>query len=148
MNNELDNLEREVEREYRLIAPRLPACEPPAGLSAKVARVLRAAGARWHAARLRRWQGLGSAAAAAVALLFVLRVGTTPRVAEVAQNPGAALEAWADALAMSSEQVATRIRFDASVFDPDYGGDHDLDAGELLDTLDESFDAIDTLVGA
>ncbi len=147
MNDELERLAGALEREYRAIAAHLPADVPPEALSARVSAALRVEASRWHAARLRRWNALGAALAASVALLLMLRVGTIPPAGDTPRTPSAALDAWVDALAISSEQVALRISGDADTSDSVDASGPESGAGGILETLDESLDAIDILVG-
>jgi hypothetical protein len=133
VSEELDKLERDVEREMQWLGE-LPAIVPrPACLEGVKAAVCAEAQRVAHRQRLLRWTGTGLGAAAAVVFVVVgITLWTHGRPSRAA-DPEAALTEWAAALDESNARLASVLSVTG-----DTSEDDNAELDELLRGLDES----------
>lgn len=132
MNDELDKLEREVEREMDLLRD-LPATSPALECVARVKASVGAEARRLaRRRRVLRWTGTGMGAAAVllIAVGMVLWHGRQPRGFS---SSDAALAEWATALDESNARLASLLSVAG-----DTSADENAELDELFRGLDES----------
>lgn len=152
MPDDFDNLEREIDRILAGLAERLdvPPLSPAA--SEWLLRSVRASGAQWRSRRRLMTASrpvLGAVAAAVLLVLMPMRWSSEPvGWRDVARTgPDVLLDDWVDAADQSTEQVARILTQEwmFTGFGSSGSADEDYDS---LDSLDESFERIEQLLGA
>lgn len=143
MSTDFRELERTVEQEMGLLHA-LPAAAPrPERLARIQAAVVAEAGRLGLRRRTWRLAGVGTAAAAAILLMFGWRTFSRRAVETAAPDPEAVLAEWATALDESNDRLASLLEGDWTRVEPTANDDAEFD--ELLRGLDESFERFDTL---
>jgi hypothetical protein len=143
MSRELERLERDVERELRLLEG-LPAAKPRPECVARVVAAVQAEAQR-RGARRGAWRlgSVGSAAAAALLLVAGWSAMTAPHAVPEPGGVDTLLSEWASAFDESSSRL-TRV-VDEGWMPSEYDTDATEELDELFESLDESLDVFQTL---
>jgi len=153
MDREFERQERESDRQLTALARYLRAPTPRPKLIVDIKEAMSA-----EAQRLRRRQrrlvalrplvGVAAALLLAVGLSLPRGSGLSEQMFSVGESPGQVFADWVDALGESREQF-TRL-LDAAWFPEGFGpGDEENGAGrDPLDTLEESLESFEQIIGA
>ncbi|RMF73121.1 MAG: hypothetical protein D6744_16005 [Planctomycetota bacterium] len=154
MSDDLNQLERSVQRELAELAPVLDTALPDPDALARVRGVVRAEAVRIRRRAVWRRRVAGSLAAAAALLLAVgLRLPSPPTGVDPLElvyadaDPVELLEEWVDANYESSERFSALYNQTWCLTELDSDVD-DADIESSLDDLERSFESFESLLGA
>ncbi len=154
MDREFKRLEREIDRGLAALTPYLRAPPPPPGLTAdiKAAASAEAQRLRWRQRRLialRPMVGVAAALLLVVGLSLPRGSGLSEGVFALGESPEAVFSGWVDALGASGEQF-TRLLEEGWVSESRFGpaGEENGEDGDPLDSLEESLESFEQMIGA
>lgn len=151
MTADMEHLERDVERQFAELG-RLLDATPSAGAVERVKSAVDSELARLHrrdrlASVLRPWVGAAAAVLLAVGLATPRAAHPTDSLLALSDNPEQAFSGWVKALDESGEQFAALLD-DDWILDA-YGAFGDDDGADIdpLDSLEESFESLERMIG-
>jgi hypothetical protein len=152
MNAEFEQQQREIDRQIAMLAEHFGSAAPPADVVARVKSAVEA-----EAERLRRRDHrlvmlrplLGAAAAFLLVVGLSLTSGNEPTDSSfaVGGDPDAVFAAWVDALDESGDQFTRLLGDDWLLMDPAPSDDGRSEDDDPLDSLEESLESLEQIIG-
>jgi hypothetical protein len=152
MDAELKRQQREIDRQMAMLAENFSSAAPPADVIARVKSAVEA-----EAERLRQRDHrlvvlrplLGAAAALLLAIGLSLTSGNVPTNSSfaVGGDPDAVFAAWVDALDESGDQFTRLLGDDWLLMDPAPSDDGRGEGDDPLDSLEESLESLEQIIG-